>query len=123
KTAGKAWFDMAAPMMTPELKRELNMLKLRVALDPKRHYKKQDAKAPPPKYFQMGTIIEGPTEFYSARMTRRERKETLVEQLLADETKQAYFKRKFSEIQEKRQSGGKASYRKKKIIRSGKNRR
>lgn len=114
---------MKAPRMTPELKKELDMLKLRVALDPKRHYKKQDAKAPPPKYFQMGRIIEGPTEFYSARLTRRERKETLVEQLLADESKQAYFKRKFSEIQEKRQSGGKAFHRKKKAMRSGKHRR
>ena len=42
------------------------------------------------KYFtltrvQVGTVISGPAEFYSARIPRRQQKRTLVEELLADE--------------------------------------
>ena len=40
------------------------MLRLRGAFDPKRFYKSADA-TKFPKYFQMGTVVEGPTDFYS----------------------------------------------------------
>nr|GEX81164.1 hypothetical protein [Tanacetum cinerariifolium] len=43
-TAGKSWFDMPAPTLTPELKKDLQLLKLRNVMDPKRHYKKGDSK-------------------------------------------------------------------------------
>jgi len=59
---------------------------------------------------KIGTIIEGPTEFYSSRLTRRERKRTIVEELMADEQARGYYKRKFLEIQESKQSGGKRHY-------------
>ena len=53
---------MKQPEMTPEIKRDLQIIKQRSALDPKRHYKKDKWEIP--KFFQMGTIIEGNTEFY-----------------------------------------------------------
>lgn len=34
---------------------------------------------------QVGTVVEGPGEFYSARIPRKQRKRTIVEELLADE--------------------------------------
>ena len=40
------------------------MLRLRGAFDPKRFYKSID-NSKFPKYFQMGTVVEGPTDFYS----------------------------------------------------------
>ncbi len=40
------------------------MLRLRGAFDPKRFYKSADG-TKFPKYFQMGTVVEGPTDFYS----------------------------------------------------------
>ena len=52
KSAGKNWFDMPAPEMTEELKRDLNILQMRNVLDPKRHYKKNNSKKLP-KYFQV----------------------------------------------------------------------
>jgi hypothetical protein len=52
KSAGKNWFDMPAPEMTEELKRDLNILRMRNVLDPKRHYKKNNSKKLP-KYFQV----------------------------------------------------------------------
>ncbi|KAJ1672798.1 Deoxynucleotidyltransferase terminal-interacting protein 2, partial [Spiromyces aspiralis] len=109
ETAGAGWFGMKAPIVTPELKRDLRVLKLRNALDPKRFYRKDDREEVP-KYFEVGTVIEGPTEFYSGRLTRKERKRTIVEELMADTEARRYFKRKYKEIQSEKQSGGKAWY-------------
>ncbi|XVF62356.1 hypothetical protein PTKIN_Ptkin09bG0001000 [Pterospermum kingtungense] len=85
-TAGSAWFDMPAPTLTPELKKDLQLLKLRGAIDPKRHYKKDSKSKALPKYFQVGTVVESVTDFYSGRMTKKERKLTLADELLSDPT-------------------------------------
>ncbi|CAA0837057.1 Fcf2 pre-rRNA processing protein [Striga hermonthica] len=106
-TAGKNWFDMPAQTMTPELKKDLQLLKLRGALDPKRHYKKGDSKSKTlPKYFQVGTVIESATEFFSGRLTKKERKPTLADELLADSTLGDYRKRKVREIEEANRPAG-----------------
>jgi hypothetical protein len=42
QTAGAKWFDLPAPKMTDELKRDLRLLRLRGAYDPKRFYKSFD---------------------------------------------------------------------------------
>ena len=52
RSAGKEWFDLPATAITPELKNDLRILKMRGALDPSRHYKKNDTKELP-KYFQV----------------------------------------------------------------------
>jgi hypothetical protein len=39
ETTGVGWFDMSAPIITPELKRELQLLRSRAYIDPKRFYK------------------------------------------------------------------------------------
>jgi hypothetical protein len=58
----------------------------------------------------VGTIIEGPTEFFSARLTKRERKKNFVAEALAGEAETGRFKRKYSEIQDAKTSGKKAYY-------------
>lgn len=115
--AGAKWFNMKKPEMTAELKRDLLILKNRSALDPKRHYKKEKWEVP--KYFQTGTIIEGNTEFYSARMSRKSRGKTLAEEILHDDDSTKYFKRKYYEIQKEKTSGGKRHYKKIKEKRRG----
>jgi len=60
----------------------------------------------------MGTIIESPTEYFSARIKKKDRKETIVEELLADNRSRDYFKKKYLEIQDKTASGGKKWYKK-----------
>ncbi|KAF9428757.1 hypothetical protein BGZ94_001169 [Podila epigama] len=113
KTAGKGWFDMPQQVLTPELKRDLQILKLRNVLDPKRFYKREDKSKPKfPKYFQVGTIIEGNTEFYSSRLTKKERATTITGEIMKDDVGRDYYKRKFNEIQEAKQSGGKSFYKK-----------
>lgn len=54
--------------------------------------------------------MEGPTEFYSARVPVRERKRTLVEQVLAGEMEEGRFKRKYMEIQARKRSGKRGEY-------------
>ncbi|XP_054793059.1 rRNA-processing protein fcf2-like [Prosopis cineraria] len=106
-TAGKNWFDLPAQIMTPELEKDLKLLKLRGAIDPKRHYKKGDSKSKTlPKYFQVGTVVESSEDFFSARLTKKERKATLADELLSDPAFSTYRKRKVREIEEKNQPGG-----------------
>ncbi|XP_050218763.1 rRNA-processing protein fcf2-like [Mercurialis annua] len=106
-TLGKDWFDMPAPTITPELKKDFQLLKLRSVIDPKRHYKKSELKSKGlPKYFHVGTVIQSPTDFFSARLTKKERKPTLAEEIISDATLAAYRKRKVREIQEQNHPGG-----------------
>ncbi|KAK5166173.1 dTDP-fucopyranose mutase [Saxophila tyrrhenica] len=109
-TAGGNWFDMPATNLTPELKRDLQLIKMRGVLDPHRHYKKDGGKMKPPEYSQVGTIVEGPTEFFSGRIENKQRKKTFVEEVLAGEQETGRFKRKYGELQTKKTSGKKAYY-------------
>ena len=97
---------------------------MRSVLDPKRHYKKDGAsrKKTVPEYCQVGTVVEGPTEFLSSRIPNKERKKTFVEEVLANAESRRRFKKKYSELQSARESGGKLYYRQLKAKRS-KNRR
>ena len=83
---------------------------MRSVLDPKRHYKKEGGKAKAPEYSQVGTIIEGATEFFSARIAKKDRKKNFVEEALAGESENGRFKRKYDEVQASKTSGKKAYY-------------
>ena len=72
-----------------------------------------------PEYSQVGTIVEGPTEFFSGRIENKKRKRTFVEEVLAGEQETQRFKRKYGELQSKKTSGKKAFYRKLKEGRKG----
>jgi hypothetical protein len=116
-TAGLNWYNLPRTNLTPELKRDLQLLRMRDVLDPKRHYKKEGSKPQVPEFSQVGTIIEGPTEFFSARLLNRDRKRTLVEEVLAGENASHRFKSKYDEIQAAKTSGKKAHYKKMKALR------
>ncbi|XP_031570233.1 deoxynucleotidyltransferase terminal-interacting protein 2-like [Actinia tenebrosa] len=112
QSAGPKWFNLPATTITPEIERDLKLLKLRNVLDPKRHYRKNDSKELP-KYFQIGTIVEGAADFYSSRIPKRDRRNNIVNELLADTDFRRYNKKKFQEIQAAKQSGRKGFYKKK----------
>ncbi|ORY53198.1 Fcf2-domain-containing protein [Rhizoclosmatium globosum] len=115
ETAGPKWFNMPAPDLTDKLKLEVQIIKARNVLDPKHHYKRADPNAPKyPKFFQMGTVIEGATEFHSARIAKRDRRDGLVEEVLADDKTKTYLKRKFGEIRERNEARGRRASSKKK---------
>ncbi|KFQ74205.1 Deoxynucleotidyltransferase terminal-interacting protein 2, partial [Phoenicopterus ruber ruber] len=97
KTTGDGWFGMKAPEITSELKNDLKVLKMRASLDPKRFYKKNDRDGLP-KYFQVGTVVDSPIDFYHSRIPKKQRKRTIVEELLADSEFRRYNKKKYQEI-------------------------
>ena len=100
QTAGKGWFDMKAVEYTPELRREMRMLKLRGAYDPKRFYKNADT-TKLPTHFQIGTVVGGATDFYSARLAKRDQKQSLAEEILHDKDIERVRRGRFAKIQEK----------------------
>ncbi|XP_027022233.1 deoxynucleotidyltransferase terminal-interacting protein 2 [Tachysurus fulvidraco] len=97
KTTGDGWFNMRAPEVTGELANDLKALQMRSAMDPKRFYKKNDRDGFP-KYFQVGTVVDNPIDFYHSRIPKKERKRTIVEELLADAEFRSFNKRKYREI-------------------------
>ncbi|XP_076845685.1 deoxynucleotidyltransferase terminal-interacting protein 2 [Brachyhypopomus gauderio] len=97
KTTGDSWFNMRAPEMTEELRNDLKALQMRSAMDPKRFYKKNDREGLP-KYFQVGTVVDSPVDFYHSRIPKKQRKKTIMEELLADAEFRSYNKRKYQEI-------------------------
>ncbi|KAK6930364.1 Fcf2 pre-rRNA processing, C-terminal [Dillenia turbinata] len=102
-TAGTNWFDIPAPNITPQLKKDLQLLKLRSAIDPNRHYKKADSKSKTlPKYFQ----AKSSTDYFSGRLMKKERKATLADELLSDYSLAECRKRKVREIEEQNEPGG-----------------
>ena len=108
--AGEGWFNLPRTTLTSALKRDLQLISMRSVLDPHRHYKKASSKSNIPEFSQTGTVIEGPTEFYSARLNRKDRAKNFVEETMATEKESGRFKRKYTEIQEKKTSGKKAHY-------------
>lgn len=104
--------------LTPELRRDLQLLKMRSVLDPKRHYKKDNSKNDVPAFSQVGTIIEGATEFYSSRVNKKDRKQTILEEVIAQEQDSGRFKRKYDDISKSKSSGKKAFYKALKAKRS-----
>lgn len=117
KSEAQDWFLLPKPSdyMKKQLQRDLLLIKHRAALDPKRHYKKDKWQVP--DRFSIGTIVEDKTEFFSSRLTKKQRKSTILESLMADKDTDKYFKRKYSEIQAQKTSGKKGHYKKNKDMR------
>ncbi|KAH9496039.1 Deoxynucleotidyltransferase terminal-interacting protein 2 [Bulinus truncatus] len=99
-TTGSKWFGMKAPDLDDKLKNDMELIRMRGVLDPKRFYKHHDRKGLP-KYFQMGTVMDEGTDFYSSRLTQKQRKQNLVDELMADADIRQYNKRKYAELQQK----------------------
>ncbi|NWY42288.1 TDIF2 protein, partial [Sylvia atricapilla] len=116
KTTGDGWFGMKAPEITSELKNDLKVLKMRASLDPKHFYKKNDRDGFP-KYFQVGTVVDSPIDFYHSRIPKKQRKRTIVEELLADSEFRRYNKKKYQEIMSEKAAfaAGKRNRKKKKF--------
>jgi hypothetical protein len=144
KTTGPGWFDLPAPDAAdlPRLHREVEALRLRNQIDPKRFYKKDEGEGKGikglPKHFavrckcasttphnhveniQIGTILPSSTPFGTAstdNLTRAERKRTIVDELVDDAEAKRYAKKKFLELQSVRGAKGRGTLAKKKAAR------
>lgn len=99
-TAGPGWAEMRAHELTPEVKRELQLVRMRGALDPKRFYRTSDMKKELPKYFQMGTVVEG-----TGGGRTRPARGGLLKQALGDAKVRARAKSQFKKVQQATMAG------------------
>ena len=58
-----------------------------------------------PKYFVVGTVVEGAEEGAAGRLTKRQRKQSMLDELMADDRVRARAKNKFQEVQKERSRG------------------
>ncbi|KAL7784649.1 Fcf2 pre-rRNA processing domain-containing protein [Trichoderma ceciliae] len=106
-TAGPEWFDLPKTNLTPEFKRDWQLLRMRNVLDPK--HQRKALRSSVPEYSQVGRVIASPTDPYSARLGSREKKKSLLEGIMSvhNDTK---LETKYFSIQEKKREGRKAFY-------------
>ncbi|KAI3392210.1 hypothetical protein diail_6071, partial [Diaporthe ilicicola] len=111
--AGAAWNYMPRTNIDdPKVKRDIQLLRMRGIVDRKKFFKKDSRKDPFPAFSQVGTLVGGPIEQQNGRLTRKERKRTLVEEVLATGEADGKFKDRYAKIQEKKMSGKKGHYKK-----------
>ena len=103
-TAGLGWFDLPAPTVTPEVRRELELLRARGVLDPKRKYKA--APKALPKYFAVGHVVGGFAELPGRRVAG-----SFTEDLMRDRRLREYAKRNYAAVARRARSGGKVAFR------------
>ena len=63
-------------------------------MNPAAFYKKSAQRLP--EYFQVGTVIQGATEFYSSRLSKQQRGRTFAEELLNDADVKFTLKKRFT---------------------------
>eukprot|EP00127_Corallochytrium_limacisporum_P000547 Clim_evm3s18 gene=Clim_evmTU3s18 len=95
-----SWHRLPKQQVTPEMEKELQILKLRPYLDPKLHVKKDDGLTIPER-FHVGTVVDSAHERFSAdRIPKRQRGRGFVDQVLQAEELRTKHKRKYREIAE-----------------------
>lgn len=100
-TSGPKWFNVPAPEQTEQVRNDLEVLRTRSVLDPKMPLRNKDLRRLP-KHFHTGTIVESAAEFYNARVPKRQRAKTLVDELLQDSDLRRYRKRKYDDFQRRK---------------------
>lgn len=110
-SAGKGWFGMQPTPMTDELKTDLAVIRNRNYLDPKRFYKSADKNTS--GVLQVGTVIEGSAEFYSSRLTKKQRRSNLAEEIMADPAAADYTRTKYKVMQQSKTANERKRYKKK----------
>lgn len=94
------------------VKRDLKIIQMRNYLDPKRFYKNADKIR---NVLHVGTVIEGPGEYSSSRLTNKERRQSITEEILADSSIKKYSKKTYLQIQSEKSNKRKA-YKSSKIV-------
>ncbi|KAL0491128.1 rRNA-processing protein fcf2 [Acrasis kona] len=95
------WNNMQAPQLTPELQMEVQAMALKHAAEGRGKNKKAVADLDNlPKYFQVGTVVEGKHEFYSSRVVRRKRHQSILDELVAQNEETGYVSQRYKEIQD-----------------------
>ena len=81
-------------------------MRQRTYLDPKRFYKKYDGATTSKAAVQVGTVIEGTGEYFSNRLSRRDRRDNITEEIMADGASVGYVKGWYGKIQRAKSTAG-----------------
>lgn len=106
KAQEQDWHEIPEARMTPQLQKDLRVIENRQHLDPKRFYKSSGTgrrKGELPNRVHVGTVVVGAHEFYSSRLTRKERRRTILDEVMSDERIINYTKNKFKTLQKAKQ--------------------
>lgn len=106
KANEREWHEIPEARMTPQLQKDLRVIENRQHLDPKRFYKSSGTgrrKGELPSRVHVGTVVVGAHEFYSSRLTRRERRRTVLDEVMSDQRIMNYTKNKFKTLQKAKQ--------------------
>eukprot|EP01128_Nolandella_sp_AFSM9_P005169 TRINITY_DN2468_c0_g1_i2.p1 TRINITY_DN2468_c0_g1~~TRINITY_DN2468_c0_g1_i2.p1 ORF type:complete len:260 (-),score=63.33 TRINITY_DN2468_c0_g1_i2:311-1090(-) len=101
KTAGKGWYDLQSPDMTPEIESDLKVIQLRGLVDSKTFFKRTTKELP--KHFEVGKVIANPLDFFSeGRSKAKMHNKHFVDALLDDQKYKSHAKKRYRDIQNKR---------------------
>eukprot|EP00210_Caulerpa_lentillifera_P006766 g6465.t1 len=97
KAANRGWFEMPSSDFNDDLKRDLEVLSMRGAFNPKRHYKNLE-KIKTANWVQVGTVLDNPVEGRSGQLPNHLRKRTLTQEWLADPEMGKELQKRFKKI-------------------------
>ena len=95
EVGSKNWFRYASTPVTDELRTDLKILRQRNYINPKKFYKSLDN---PSTHVQVGTVIEGVGEYYSSRLSKKERKANFADEIMGDYDTSKYVKQKYRKM-------------------------
>jgi len=120
--AGPQWFNMPAQTVTPELRREVQAMRLHAVLDPKRFLKGEARRerSRMPEFFQLGHVLNTPhPATTSASAGASTRKRNFLDELVDDSEARTRARQQFAEVQKRGASGGRRFLRDKMAARRG----
>ena len=102
QTSGSGWFNLPNTPITEENKTDIELLNNRRHLFVEKQYRK-DGEEEMPKFFQVGTIMDNPRDFYNSRIPKKERQRTITDEILKDFELKNKMGKKYDKIVEKQQ--------------------
>ena len=110
----KGWLGFRPTPTSEEVQADIALLRNRNYLDPKRFYKSSDGQSGKRRSIvQVGTVIEGAAEFYSSRLTKKEKRSNVTDEVLADTSLSGYVQNKSRSMQRQKTAESKKAKRRK----------
>ena len=100
ETAGENWFNMPKAEITPEIKRDWELLRMRSVF--RSGADNNTLSENPPEFLQVGTVKENPIEGRKGRAGRRYRAETITEALAKDAEFRDFIERNYQRLESKK---------------------
>ena len=97
----QGWLGFRPTPNSEEVQADMALLRNRNYLDPKRFYKSSDV-GKHKNMIQVGTVIEGAAEYCSSRLTKKEKRKNITEEILADASLSGYVQNKFRSMQQQK---------------------